>query len=139
MGVASWLKQLRRVPGVNKARHLAEVAVTPYVRGDLAELRAVTERDIADLREKSSGMKVHWQQEKENISRIRDMKERMEKIRIDAERATKEGNLAKAAELQYGTIPALEKEIKDARAALSRLQSRQRMLKEEVDCSYSGE
>ena len=37
MGVASWLKQLRRVPGVNKARHLAEVAVTPYVRGDLAE------------------------------------------------------------------------------------------------------
>ena len=49
MGVASWLKQLRRVPGVNKARHLAEVAVTPYVRGDLAELRAVTERDIADL------------------------------------------------------------------------------------------
>ena len=50
MGVASWLKQLRRVPGVNKARHLAEVAVTPYVRGDLAELKAVTGRDLADLR-----------------------------------------------------------------------------------------
>ena len=97
------------------------------------------ERDIADLREKTSGMKVHWQQEKENISKIREMKERMEKIRFDAERATKEGNLAKAAELQYGTIPALEKEIKDARAVLSRLQSKQRMLKEEVEAEDVAE
>ena len=97
------------------------------------------EREIADLREKTAGMKVHWQQEKENISKIREMKERMEKIRFDAERATKEGNLAKAAELQYGTIPALEKEIKDARAALSRLQSKQRMLKEEVEAEDVAE
>jgi len=97
------------------------------------------ERDIADLREKSAGMKVHWQQEKENISKIREMKERMEKTRFEAERATKEGNLAKAAELQYGTIPALEKEIKEARAALSRLQSRQRMLKEEVEAEHVAE
>jgi len=97
------------------------------------------ERDIADLREKTAGMKVHWQQEKENISKIRQMKERLEKIRFDAERATKEGNLAKAAELQYGTIPALEKEIKDARAALSRLQSKQRMLKEEVEAEDVAE
>jgi ATP-dependent Clp protease ATP-binding subunit ClpB len=97
------------------------------------------ERDIADLREKTAGMKVHWQQEKENISKIREMKERMEKTRFEAERATKDGNLAKAAELQYGTIPALEKEIKDARAALSRLQSRQRMLKEEVEAEDVAE
>ncbi|HQZ16432.1 MAG TPA: ATP-dependent chaperone ClpB [Vicinamibacteria bacterium] len=97
------------------------------------------EREIADLREKTAGMKVHWQQEKENISKIREMKERMEKIRFDAERATKEGNLAKAAELQYGTIPALEKEIKDARVALSRLQSKQRMLKEEVEAEDVAE
>jgi ATP-dependent Clp protease ATP-binding subunit ClpB len=97
------------------------------------------EREIADLREKTAGMKVHWQQEKENISKIREMKERMEKSRFDAERATKEGNLAKAAELQYGTIPALEKEIKDARAELSRLQSRQRMLKEEVEAEDVAE
>ncbi|MCY7299121.1 MAG: hypothetical protein LH616_07920 [Ilumatobacteraceae bacterium] len=49
MFLVSWLKQLRRVPGVNKARHLAELAVTPYVRGDLAELKAVTGHDLADL------------------------------------------------------------------------------------------
>ena len=49
MFLVSWLKQLRRVPGVKKARHLAEYAVTPYVRGDLAELKAVSGRDIADL------------------------------------------------------------------------------------------
>jgi len=97
------------------------------------------ERDIADLREKTAGMKVHWQQEKENISKIREMKERMEKTRFEAERATKDGNLAKAAELQYGTIPALEKEIKDSRAALSRLQSKQRMLKEEVEAEDVAE
>ncbi len=97
------------------------------------------ERDIADLREKTAGMKVHWQQEKESISKIREMKERMEKTRFEAERATKEGNLAKAAELQYGTIPALEKEIKDARVVLSRLQSKQRMLKEEVEAEDVAE
>jgi ATP-dependent Clp protease ATP-binding subunit ClpB len=97
------------------------------------------EKDIADLREKTAGMKVHWQQEKENISKIREMKERMEKSRFEAERATKEGNLARAAELQYGTIPALEKEIKDSRASLSRLQSKQRMLKEEVEAEDVAE
>jgi ATP-dependent Clp protease ATP-binding subunit ClpB len=97
------------------------------------------EKDIADLREKTAGMKVHWQQEKENISKIREMKERMEKSRFEAERATKEGNLAKAAELQYGTIPALEKDIRDSRATLSRLQSKQRMLKEEVEAEDVAE
>ena len=97
------------------------------------------EREIADLREKTAGMKVHWQQEKENISKIREMKERMEKTRFEAERATQEGNLAKAAELQYGTIPALEKEIQASRAALSRLQSKQRMLKEEVEAEDVAE
>ncbi len=97
------------------------------------------ERDIADLREKTAGLKVHWQQEKENIRTIRDMKEQMEKTRFEAERATKEGNLARAAELQYGTIPALEKEIQDARAVLSRLQSKKRMLKEEVEAEDVAE
>jgi ATP-dependent Clp protease ATP-binding subunit ClpB len=97
------------------------------------------ERDIADFREKTAGMKVHWQQEKENIKTIRDMKERMEKTRFEAERATKEGNLARAAELQYGTIPALEKEINDARSVLSRLQSKKRMLKEEVEAEDVAE
>ncbi|MEO5760871.1 MAG: ATP-dependent chaperone ClpB, partial [Vicinamibacteria bacterium] len=107
-------------------------------RASKARLEKV-ERDIADLREKTSGMKVHWQQEKENISTIREMKERMEKARFEAERATKEGNLARAAELQYGTIPELEKEIREARSALSRLQSKQRMLKEEVEAEDVAE
>jgi ATP-dependent Clp protease ATP-binding subunit ClpB len=97
------------------------------------------ERDIAELREKTSGMKVHWQQEKENISKIREMKERMEKTRFEAERATKDSNLARAAELQYGAIPALEKEIREARSVLSRLQSKQRMLKEEVEAEDVAE
>ena len=97
------------------------------------------ERDVADLREKTAGMKVHWQQEKESISKIRDMKERMEKARFEAERATQEGNLAKAAELQYGTIPALDKEMAAARTALAKLQSGKRMLKEEVEAEDVAE
>lgn len=52
MGVASWLKKLRRVPGVNKLRNLAEVTVTPNVRGEIAELRAISERQFADLQER---------------------------------------------------------------------------------------
>jgi ATP-dependent Clp protease ATP-binding subunit ClpB len=91
------------------------------------------ERELADLREKSAGMKAHWQQEKAAIQKIRETKEKIEKTRFEAEQATQKGDLGKAAELRYGTLPALEKDLATENDALSHLQSQQRMLKEEVD------
>jgi ATP-dependent Clp protease ATP-binding subunit ClpB len=90
------------------------------------------EAEIAELREKSSGMKAQWQSEKGAIGEMRTMKERLDSLRVEAERATRTGDLNRAAELQYGEIPALQKQITDADARLAELQTHARFLKEEV-------
>ena len=78
-------------------------------------------------------MKAHWLQEKTAVTRIRELKERIEDTRMQAEMAEREGNLDRAAELRYGTLVALEKSLEEATAAWDALQSEQRYLKEEVD------
>jgi ATP-dependent Clp protease ATP-binding subunit ClpB len=103
------------------------------------ERLAKIEHELAGLREKTTGMKAHWQQEKDQISRIRDLKERAEKARFDSERATQSGDLGRAAELRYGSLPAIEKDLRAAQNELSRLQTKQRMLKEEVDAEDVAE
>jgi ATP-dependent Clp protease ATP-binding subunit ClpB len=97
------------------------------------------ERELADLKEQSGGMKAHWQQEKAAIAKIRAAKERIEKTRFEAERATQAGDLGKAAELRYGALPALEKELAAENEKLAALQKSQRMLKEEVDAEDVAE
>ncbi len=97
------------------------------------------ERELADLKERSSGMKAHWQQEKAAIQKIRAVKEKIEKARFEADQATHQGDLGKAAELRYGTLPGLEKELLEENDVLGKLQSKQRMLKEEVDAEDIAE
>jgi ATP-dependent Clp protease ATP-binding subunit ClpB len=97
------------------------------------------ERELADVRERSSAMKAHWQQEKSAIQKIRATKEQIEKARFEAEQATQKGDLGKAAELRYGTLPGLEKALGDENDVLSKLQSTERMLKEEVDAEDIAE
>ncbi len=98
--------------------------------------RASTERladievEIADLTEKLSAMKVHWQAEKDAIDEIRSRKEQLEQLRLDVER---EPDLNKAAEIRFGLIPTLEAEVTEATDRLDALQSETVMLKEEVD------
>ena len=89
-------------------------------------------KELADLNEKLSAMKQRWDNEKQAIGRIREIKERIEKARTDAERAEKESALQHAAELRYGEIPDLEKELEQQNAGLEQLQSDGAMLKEEV-------
>ena len=67
--------------------------------------------ELAELRERSSGMKAQWQAEKEAITVVRDLKERLEQARAEAEQAEREADLQRAAELRYGEIPELEKQI----------------------------
>ncbi|MCM2255167.1 MAG: ATP-dependent chaperone ClpB [Vicinamibacteria bacterium] len=103
------------------------------------ERLSILEREVADLREQSSGMKAHWQQEKAAIGKLRAVKEQIEKARFEAEQATNRGDLGRASELQYGTLPGLERQLADLNSALADLQKSQRMLKEEVDAEDVAE
>jgi ATP-dependent Clp protease ATP-binding subunit ClpB len=97
------------------------------------------EQELADLREKSSGMKAQWQSEKQVITDLQEMKERLDGLRVEAERATRVGDLTRAAEIQYGEVPALQKDLQDAEARLAELQETSRFLKEEVDADDIAE
>jgi len=97
--------------------------------------REAIEAELAELRERSSGMKAQWQAEKEAITAVRDLKERLEQARAEAERAEREADLQRAAELRYGEIPELEKQI-DAAEETPREAT---FLKEEVDAEDVAE
>ena len=97
------------------------------------------EKEAADLKERSSGMKAHWQREKAAIQKIRTTKEQIEKTRFEADQVTQKGDLNKAAELRYGTLPGLEKELEEENRNLVELQKHQRFLKEEVDAEDVAE
>jgi ATP-dependent Clp protease ATP-binding subunit ClpB len=91
------------------------------------------ERELADLRERSAGMKAHWQQEKEHIDRIRKLKADMEVAHRELQLAERDNDLDRAAEIRHGRLPSLQKELDAENDALEALQADQKMLKEEVD------
>jgi ATP-dependent Clp protease ATP-binding subunit ClpB len=95
--------------------------------------REKLEAELADLREDLAGAKAQWDAEKEAITTLRGIKARMEQVRGDAERAERDGDLGKAAELRYGALPNLARELNQANERLEVLQAERRMLKEEVD------
>ncbi len=97
------------------------------------------EQELAELREKSSGMKAQWQGEKQVIADLREMKERLEELRVEVDRATRVGDLTRAAEVQYGELPALQKDVQDAEARLLEVQQKSRFLREEVDADDIAE
>jgi ATP-dependent Clp protease ATP-binding subunit ClpB len=94
---------------------------------------AKIEKEIAELSEKQGSLKAQWQAEKEGIQKIRAVKEQIEQARIDAEKAEREGNLGRAAELRYGRLLELQKQLDAESARLSVVQSQTKILKEEVD------
>jgi ATP-dependent Clp protease ATP-binding subunit ClpB len=81
------------------------------------ERRAAIEAELAVLRERSSEMRGQWEKEKQAIQGVRETKERLEQARVEAERAERESNLQRAAELRYGEIPELEKQLVEHEAA----------------------
>jgi ATP-dependent Clp protease ATP-binding subunit ClpB len=92
--------------------------------------QAELEAELADLQEQSAAMKAHWQNEKDAIGRIQTLKEELESLRQHMERET---DLERAAEIRYGRLPDVEKQIDKATEDLAELQATQTMLKEEVD------
>jgi ATP-dependent Clp protease ATP-binding subunit ClpB len=91
------------------------------------------EEELATLAEERDAMVAHWQNEKDAITEIRELKEQLESARNDAERAERDGHLEQAAQLRYGTMRDLEAEIVQKTERLDDLQTDQQMLKEEVD------
>ena len=90
------------------------------------------EKELAELRECSSGMKAKWQAEKEAIENIRTLKGLIENLRADADLATRSGENERAAEIIYGKIPAMDSELSAASEKLAELQHESKYLKEEV-------
>ena len=97
------------------------------------ERLAKLEKDLADLKEQDTQLRSHWEQEKEAIQAGRQLKEQLEKVRVEVEQAQRSGDYAKASELQYGRVPELEAKIKERETRLQGLQQVKSMLKEDVD------
>ncbi|TFH33760.1 MAG: AAA family ATPase, partial [Dehalococcoidia bacterium] len=90
------------------------------------------EKELADVREEATGLRARWQREKEEIQALQQLKERLEQVRLDADRAERAGDLERAAQLKYGTQVELEKDLKQREAQLASVKGKQ-LLKEEVD------
>jgi ATP-dependent Clp protease ATP-binding subunit ClpB len=97
------------------------------------ERRGQIEKELAKLREDSSGRKARWQAEKEAIGKIRKLKEQIEQLKGEEQRFERAGELAKVAEIRYGKIAAAERELKQAEERFAAVQKDAPMLKEEVD------
>jgi len=99
------------------------------IESHLAQIK----HDLADLNQNRNELKAHWQNEKVLIQKIRSMKEQIEQTRIEADKKEREGDLAKVAELRYGVLANLDKQIRAETAKLADVQKVHKMLKEEVD------
>jgi ATP-dependent Clp protease ATP-binding subunit ClpB len=89
--------------------------------------------ELEELRSSSATLKSQWQQEKSLLTNISDLKKRLEEKKEEAKQKEREGHLARTAELRYGEIPAIEKEIAEKSAELLQQQQEGKMLPEEVD------
>ncbi|HEX4486829.1 MAG TPA: ATP-dependent chaperone ClpB [Terriglobales bacterium] len=90
----------------------------------------VIDRELAEIRERADALKAKWKQEKDSIVRVRQLKERIEQLKLDEQTEERRGNLQKVAEIRYGLLRQTEEELQKLTAAI---QSQSRMLKEEVD------
>ena len=97
------------------------------------ERREALERELAELRERSSAMKAQWQQEKETLGAVGTIKQQIDQARTEAEQATRAGDLGRAAEISYGRIPDLERQMREAEAKLASSDGKPQFLQEEVD------
>lgn len=100
---------------------------------DIQEKLKKIGKEMAELQEKRDEFRAQWLSEKEIIAKIREIKEQIEKTKIESEKAEREGDLSKAAELRYGKLLELQKALDTQNKRLADAQSRRKMLKEEVD------
>ena len=90
------------------------------------------EREVAELKEATHELEQRWKNEKTTLSDIKSIKKELESLRIEAENAEAQAQLSRAAEIRYGEIPAMERELEQKQKRLKKLQSTRRILKEEI-------
>ena len=112
---------------------IERVALAKETDDASVERLAKLDEELSNLREASNGMKAHWQAEKDAIGSINSLKEELEGLKSEAERYERTGDLAKASEIRYGTIPEVSRRVDEATRRLQELQSGKKMLKQEVD------
>jgi ATP-dependent Clp protease ATP-binding subunit ClpB len=100
-------------------------------KGEEKRKKAIS-RQLADLKEKEKEIRAKWQSEKEVITKIKELKKKIEGARFEVDRAQSQADLQKVAELKYGKIPELLKELKSVERKLARFQKSRPILKEEV-------
>jgi len=100
---------------------------------------AKLEAELASMKDDIHDMKAHWQNEKDLIQTLRTVKEKQEQLGIEEQKAEREGNLAKVAEIRYGKAGELKKQLDEANRKLADLQKERKMLKEEVDAEDIAE
>ena len=97
------------------------------------ERLALIEKELSELREQSTQLRLRWQREKEVIQSIQGLKEQIEQAHVEEQQAERQGNYARVAEIRYGKLQDLERQLKAANDRLEQGQQDQRMLKEQVD------
>ena len=98
-----------------------------------SERREDLENELAELKTSRDEMKLHWTREKDAIRNIQTIKEKIEEFKTAEQNAEREGDLARAAEIRYGKLVELNKELEEKSAGLAEMQADRKMLKEEVD------
>ena len=112
---------------------IERLALAKETDGASRERLAKLDEELANLREQSTALNARWRNEKEASDAIGVLQQDLESARGEAERFTRDGDLAKAAEIQYGQVPDLQHRLDEAIDRLAKLQSDQKMLKQEVD------
>ena len=102
------------------------------IKNENAKKKTVLERQIADLNEKAKEIETRWRNEKELISKIKELKKGIEKTRFEMERGEAEANLQKVAELKYGKLPRLIQDLKSTEKKLVKIQKKKPLLKQEI-------
>jgi ATP-dependent Clp protease ATP-binding subunit ClpB len=120
---------LRRVMQLEIEREALKKETDAASRERLARL----EKDLANLKADSDQLKAQWQTEKEGVQKIRAIREQIEQTKVEVEKAEREYDLNRAAELRYGKLTQLEKQLRDHEESLDQQHARGRLLKEEVD------
>jgi len=118
----------RRIMQVEIERQALRKESDPHSKERLAQI----ERELGELRERSTSLKAHWQTEKDAITRIRKHKEEIDRLKTEEQKFERAGDFSRVAEIRYGKLSAAEKELKAAQDRLAELQKDHPMLKEEV-------
>jgi len=122
-------EKLRRIMQLEIEREALKKETDPMSRDRLAKL----EKELADVKAEADALKAQWQAEKEAVQHLRGLREQIEQVKLQIEQAERQYDLNKAAELKYGRLIELERQLAKEQASLASKQGKVRLLKEEVD------